>query len=155
MLLSFRLFANLFFPKPRTFFDVCLIDGVARIFPARYAVTGNQTRVSSVAPYWGTLIQDTLRTELPRLWHLLDLDNLNWNEENKAGPVHDPWPRGRPTRTRPPASSWRPRRRCRPPPSLAASWRSRPRRCSSSTAGGPAACTGSVARCWPRKYFSS
>ena len=36
-------------PKPRTYLYVCLIDGAARIFTTMYAVTGNQTHVSSVA----------------------------------------------------------------------------------------------------------
>ena len=35
-------------------------------FPNSYAATQNRTHVSSVAPPWGTLIQDALPTELPR-----------------------------------------------------------------------------------------
>ena len=42
-------------------------DGMARIFfSSFYAVTRNQTHVSSVAPLLGTLTQDALPTELPR-----------------------------------------------------------------------------------------
>ena len=36
-------------PKLRTYFNVCLIDGAARIFPSSYSATGNQTHGSSVA----------------------------------------------------------------------------------------------------------
>ena len=43
-------------------------DGVAWIiFPNPYAATRNQTHVSSVAPLWGTLNQDSLPTELSGL----------------------------------------------------------------------------------------
>ena len=41
-------------------------DTVERIFsPSSYAATRNRTHVSSVAPLWGTLIQEALPTELP------------------------------------------------------------------------------------------
>ena len=61
-----------FFPKPRTCFYVCFIDGAARIFPITYAATGgNRTHVNSVAPFWGTLIQDALPSVLPRPWLVL------------------------------------------------------------------------------------
>ena len=36
-------------------------------FPTSYAATGIRTHVRLVAPLCGTLIQDTLPTELPRL----------------------------------------------------------------------------------------
>ena len=50
-------------------------DGSAgNFFLPPYAVTGNQTHVSSVAPPWGTfLIQDALPTELLRLRFLVSI----------------------------------------------------------------------------------
>ena len=75
------------FPKPCTYFYVRLIDGVARIFPTSFALTGNWTRVSSVAPLLRTLFQDNLPTELPRplqflwkSWRAVSLMNfsLKW-----------------------------------------------------------------------------
>ena len=54
------------FPELLTYFHAHLIDGMARIFPTSRAVTRIGTHISSVAPPWGTLTQDTLPTELPR-----------------------------------------------------------------------------------------
>ena len=45
----------------------CLKDDTTRIFPTFYAATRNRTHISSAAPLWGTLIQNALPTELPRL----------------------------------------------------------------------------------------
>ena len=39
--------------------------------PPPRAATGNRTHLSSVAPPRGTLIQDTLPTELPLRWQVL------------------------------------------------------------------------------------
>ena len=65
-----------FFYKPdrRAYFCVhvfCLtLPQMAQLgfFPISYAATGNQTHVGSVAPLWGTLIQDDSPTKLPRPW---------------------------------------------------------------------------------------
>ena len=46
----YRQLNGLFSSKPRTYFYIFLVDGVARIFPTSCATTGNQTQVSSVAP---------------------------------------------------------------------------------------------------------
>ena len=51
-------------PKPRTYFNVRLIDGMARFFPNSCAATWNQTHVSRVAP------DRDLWTMLYRLSHL-------------------------------------------------------------------------------------
>ena len=57
--------------KRRTYFYVCLIDGMASYFPDSYATTRNRTYVSSLNLYWGTLIQDALPNEVPRPRHWL------------------------------------------------------------------------------------
>ena len=45
-----RSFLHHLLPRQRTFFNVCLIDGAARIFPNSCAPCWNQIHISSVAP---------------------------------------------------------------------------------------------------------
>ena len=63
----------------RTYFQVCLLNGSARIFPTSYPTTGIQTHVSSFAPPWSSFIQDALLTELlrprqPLAWYFLIIE---------------------------------------------------------------------------------
>ena len=51
-------------------------------FPTSFAATRNWTHVSSVAPLWGTLIQDVLPTELPRPRQLFHNTYIRWWQPN-------------------------------------------------------------------------
>ena len=73
-------YIDCYYPNPRTYFSIHVFSlelpqmAWLGFSPNSYAVTGNQTHVSSVATLWGTSTQDALPTKLP-WWrpHLMHL----------------------------------------------------------------------------------